>query len=165
MRSWRSRNRSKLVGLVLAGFVCAVIAPAVVAQDAVSLSDIRDVERTVDELRDRIEQPPRPDIDVADTAIVVTNLGPRARVTCAAMDAQGNTIGRARLRVPKLGLRWLLASDISNDRDFIGSVHCYVSGRVAATAVFLGPGITDLSVQPGLVEGMSRFVVPLAAHY
>jgi hypothetical protein len=72
MRSWRSRNRSKLVGLVLAGFVCAVIAPAVVAQDAVSLSDIRDVERTVDELRDRIEQPPRPDIDVADTAIVVT---------------------------------------------------------------------------------------------
>ena len=163
MRSW---NASKLAGLVLAGCVTGLGAPAALAQEVAAVSEVRDIERTADELRDRIEQPPRPDVDVADTAVVLTNLAyERAVATCAAFDQGGNLLGRARVRIPRMGLRWLLASDLSDDADFVGSAHCFVTGRVAGTAVFLGPGITDLPVHPATIGGGQRIVIPLVAHY
>ena len=166
MRTGSNRMGSRTAGLVMAGWIAVLVAPSALAQEATVATDIREVERTADGLRDRIEQPPDPDRDVADTAIVLTNLTyARAVATCAAFDDSGRLIGRARVRIPRMGLRWLLASDISNDVDFIGSTHCFVVGQVAVSAVFLGPGVTDLPVHPDVVDGMYRIVVPLVAHY
>jgi hypothetical protein len=152
--------------LLLVVWIGAFLAPAALAQENVGSAEIREIDRRADTLRDRIEQPPDPDRDVADTAVVLTSLTyNRAVATCAAFDGNGALIGRARVRIPRMGLRWLLASDISNDVDFIGSAHCFVAGKVAVTAVFLGPGITDLPVQPEVVDGMYRIAIPLVAHY
>lgn len=149
--------------LAVLGLLVSLHAASATAQE---VNAVRDIERAVDSLRDRIEQPPRPDVDVADTAIILTNLGNRvAPAICAAFDYDGNPIGRARLRVPALGLRWLLASDISGDKDFIGSAHCFVTGHVAGSAIFLGPSITDLPVRQANVEGAFRLAVPVVVHY
>ncbi len=116
------------------------------------------------ELRDELE-PRDLDRDVADTALVFTNLGGRStRVRCVAYDGNGAPIGRAWVRVPALGVRYLLASDLANGTDFIGHVQCGTLISVRGTAVFLGAGITDLpSVQPKRYNGRIRF--PLVATY
>jgi hypothetical protein len=49
--------------------------------------------------------------------------------------------------------------------DFIGSAHCFVTGRVAGSAIFFGPGITDLPVRQATVEGAFRVAIPVIAHY
>ena len=109
---------------------------------------------------------PRPvdDVDVADTALVFTNLsGRNARVKCVAFGKNGAPLGRAWLRLPALGLRYLLASDLSNDRDFVGHAQCAVAAGVKGSALFLGPGLTDLPVLNPDGPGRVRF--PLVATY
>lgn len=156
--------------LLLAGLLLALTLPTTAgAQDAETVPVI-EVERLALELRDRIERPPEEDPDLADTALVFTNVMNRdALVRCRAFDGDGDVIGRARLRVPPRGVRWLLASDLSQGEDFIGSTHCFVTTRVRGTAVFIGPGLTDLPAgpNPDLVSELRghRLAFPLVAHY
>ena len=113
-----------------------------------------------------IDLRPRPvdDVDVADTALVFTNLGARgSRVKCVAFGKNGAPVGRAWLKLPALGLRYLLASDLSNDRDFVGHAQCAVAAGVKGSAIFLGPGLTDLPVLNPAAPGRVRF--PLVATY
>jgi hypothetical protein len=131
--------------------VAATIEWIEIDRDAVALQDelrVRDIDR-----------------DVADTALVFTNLGGLdARVRCVAFDRNGRPIGRAWVKLPSLGLRYVLASDISRNRDFIGHAQCGAPATVEGTAVFLGPGLTDLpSIQPTGNYGRIRF--PLVTTY
>lgn len=121
---------------------------------------VRDAGALRDELRLRDL-----DTDIADTALVFTNLGANAtRVKCVAYDGDGQAIGRAWVGVPRLGVRYLLASDLANGADFIGQVQCSARKNIRGTAVFLGGGITDLpSMHPTRNRGRIRF--PLVATY
>ena len=161
--SIKTRSARWVAAIAVAGLIGAFVVPTASAQD---VNVARDIERDATSLKDRIETPPDPERDVADTAIVITNLGNHRGVAlCAAFDYDGHPVGRARVRVPALGLRWLLASDISNDVDFIGSAHCFIRGHMLGTAIFLGPGITDLPVHQTNVAGAFRIVIPVVAHY
>ena len=106
-----------------------------------------EVERLGEDLRDEIR--PRPvDTDVADTALVFTNhTGGVVYVKCVARDQGGNVVGRTRTRLPANGLRYLRASDFSNDRDFVGHATCKSTGHVTATGMLFGEEITDLPSQ------------------
>jgi len=131
---------------------------------ALSTDDGVEIVRDGIELRDEL-LPRDIDHDIADTALVFTNLGGRvSRVRCVAYDANGQPIGRAWLRVPALGVRFMLASDMANGSDFIGHAQCGALNAVRGTAVFLGGGVTDLpSMQPRRFDGRIRF--PLVATY
>jgi len=91
---------------------------------------------------------PRPvDVDVVDTAMVFTNTSALdRRIVCVGLDKQGTPVGRVLVKLPALGLRYVLASDLSNGADFVGSAQCSSHSTVKGSAIFLGPGITDLSV-------------------
>jgi hypothetical protein len=74
------------------GLLLSLQATTAAAQD---VNAVRDVERTADTLRDRIEKPPEPDVDVADTAVVLTNLGDRTH--------PGSRSGAGSALVPRVG--------------------------------------------------------------
>ena len=127
---------------------------------------LRVIERDAASLRDRLAMPIDPDRDVADTAIVITNLANRRGVAfCVAFDYEGRPAGRGRVQVPPRGLRWLLASDLSHDVDFIGSAQCFLNGRMLGSAIFLGRDVTDLPVHQTAVGGAYRIAIPVVAHY
>lgn len=121
----------------------------------------RDAAELIDELRVRPE-----DRDVADTAMVFTNFtGKRQRVICAAFDRNGRIVGKSASWLPPYGLRFVLASDVADDLDFIGSAQCSAHKRVRGTAVFLGPGLTDLPVRQVRGHRLGRMAFPLIATY
>ena len=121
------------------------------------------IERDVDELSDEFETDLRQPL-IADTLITFTNTrASRQKVLCVALDKNGATIGRTRTHVPGNGLRYVRASDFSNGGPFIGSVRCRTWGRVIATAVFVGPGVTDLPVHQGRHD--ETIQIPLVATY
>jgi hypothetical protein len=148
-----------------AGALDVAVAPTDAEVDVFENADagdevVRDTARLTDELRPR----PHDDVDVADTAMTFTNLtGHNTRVLCAGFNKNGRVIGRKWLRVPRLGLRYLLASDLSRDADFVGHVQCAARAGVIGSAVFLGPDITDLpAINP---DGPGRIRFPLVATY
>lgn len=126
--------------------------------------DVVEIAREIDALPDEIE--PDPDApDLADTALVFTNMSRRsAWVKCVGFNKNGEPVGRTSTRVPPLGLRYVLASDISNGEHFIGQVQCKPKGPLVGSVVFIGPSITDLPVRNGNL-GKSRIRFPLVAHY
>jgi hypothetical protein len=149
---------------ILAAIPLLLLAPVAGAQDVSSEADGVEITRDADALRDELH--PRPmDHDVADTALVFTNFANSAqRALCVAYDKNGQPVGRAWTRVPPLGLRYILASDLSDGADFVGHAQCGASRHLKATSVFLGPGITDLPVhQPRVAYGRIQF--PLVATY
>lgn len=107
------------------------------------------------------------DRDVADTAMVFTNIGADARVFCVGFNKQGVPVGRAWLKVPRLGLRYLLASDLSDGADFVGHAQCAAPGTVRGSAVFLGAGFSDLDVEQTdrLTRRIGRIKFLLVATY
>ena len=124
--------------------------------------DLVDISREVDELPTDFDRDP----DVADTALVFTNLGRRTSwVKCVGFNKNGAAIGRTKTEIPPLGLRYVLASDISNGVDFIGHVQCSPKGRVVGSVVFIGPSLTDLPVRNGKLGHDRRIRFPLVAHY
>jgi hypothetical protein len=126
--------------------------------------NVVDVARGIDTLPDEIEPTPQ-DSDVADTALVFTNMSrSTTAVKCVAFNKNGRPIGRTRTVVPPLGLRYVLASDMSNGVDFVGQVQCAPRGRIVGSVVFIGPAVTDLPVHNGKL-GESRIRFPLVAHY
>jgi hypothetical protein len=121
------------------------------------------IERDVDTIPDEIETDVRQPL-VADTLITFTNSKPNTQnVFCTAFGKNGTAIGRTRTKIPGDGLRYVRASDFSSGNPFVGSVKCRTWGRVVATAVFVGPGVTSLPVRQGGHDGSIR--VPLVATY
>lgn len=106
------------------------------------------------------------DRDTVDTALIFSNAGVSStRVACRAFDADGEVVGRGYTHVPATGVRFILASDLANGRDFVGQVHCSGIGRVIGSSVLLAPGaITDLTARQSRL-GLGRIVFPVAASY
>ena len=144
---------------LLATVALAAIAAPAIAQDARAL-DV-DLSRDGIELREVLDRPV--DEDIMDTALVFTNTGRIAtRVVCKAFDDEGAAVGRTALKVPGLGLRFVLASDVANGADFLGSVQCSTQGRVLGSAFLLGVGgVTDLPARQGDSEGALRVRFPV----
>ena len=170
MTNFETDPAKRVLGWLATAALLLLVPGAAQAQEANEVPDLVLMEREAPELADRLDMPPDRDPDLADTALVITNLGNRRiAVRCWAFNGNGKPIGRTGMTVPALGVRWILASDLSNDRDFIGSAHCYVTGPAKGTAVFLGPGITDLPAGPipeSLISATGqRVVFPLVAHY
>lgn len=133
------------------------------AADVAELDEV-EISREIDTLPNEIEPQPE-DPDLADTALVFTNMSRRtAAVKCVAFNKNGRPVGRTRTIIPPLGLRYVLASDMSDGVDFVGQVQCSPHGPVVGSVVFIGPAVTDLPVRNGRL-GESRIRFPLVAHY
>lgn len=145
-------------------------APAALAQDATGFDrtavrsmDAVEVDRDGAALIDALRVRPE-DRDGADTALVFTSYSPRReRVICAAFDRNGRLVGKTATTLPPHGVRYVLASDLAEDLDFVGSAQCGTHASVKGTAVFLGPGLTDLPVRQVRASGIGRMAFPLIA--
>ena len=122
------------------------VAPSAAARDMLDGGDDGiEITRDAAELPNELRPRPPEDADVADTALVFTNEGgSAARVRCAGFNKNGYAVGRAWVAIPARGLRYVLASDLSRGRDFVGQVQCSAPVQVKGSAVFLGPDLTDL---------------------
>ncbi len=137
----------KFVTACFGTLLTMVVAAPTTAQElqAQDLSVLNEVE--VNHGGDRLEAVlrPHPDIDVTDTALVFNNALRRTTVVrCVAFGRNGRPLGKVRTKVPGNGMRFILASDLADDLDFIGSAHCWARGRVVPSAFIVGPGmLTD----------------------
>ena len=151
---------TKAILMLLVGLLLPVSAwsQAITPVDVEELDVVRDAA----ELREEID---RPDRNSVNTALVFSNLGRGdAVVGCAAFDSDGDTVGRILMRVPAHGLRFALASDLSQSVDFVGHVECRTGPRVMGSAILLAPSsITDLSARQVRRSGVTIF--PVAATY
>ncbi|MBW2420513.1 MAG: hypothetical protein JRH19_18370 [Deltaproteobacteria bacterium] len=140
------------------------LAPIAGAQKLTAVDPGPEIVRDTAALSHDLRPRPIDDPDVADTALIFTNKGSDARVFCVGFDKEGDPVGRAWLKLPRLGLRYMLASDLSHDRDFVGHVQCSAPGQVKGSSVFLGPGLTDLPVIQ-TKRGVGRMTFLLVATY
>jgi hypothetical protein len=138
---------------------------AAAALDAVSDPEAIEVDRDAVDLRTHIRDRSL-DPDSVDTAVVFTNTrSTPALVKCVGFDDRGHIVGAARTRVPGNGLRYLRASDIAHDRDFVGSVLCKSNGRVIGSALLVGAQLTDLEVRERSAKQRTVLRFPLVATY
>lgn len=158
---------NSLSSLALVGLLALGLATPAFAQDkaAITATEGPEIVRNVDDLVD-VMRPEDP--DVTDTVLLFTNrAGTSHRVKCVAFNKNGAAVGRAWLAVPRLGLRYALASDIANDLDFVGSVQCYVGANVIGSSVLVAAGeVSDLPVENGAMTGFGRRILfPVVATY
>ena len=110
-----------------------------------------EIERDANELSDLLSGSMLPKPDVApllDTAMVLTSIQPgESTAYCRANNKNGVLVGRVRVRVPAGGVRFFLASDIVDERGFVGSVICTAAGYLSATEVMLGVVTSAIDVQ------------------
>ncbi|MEE2679881.1 MAG: hypothetical protein VX546_14965 [Myxococcota bacterium] len=147
-------------------FAALAVGSSAAAEDLLDTGDAGvEISRDASDLPREFQPRPPEDADVADTALVFTNEGVTPmRVRCVGFNKNGRIVGRAWVGVPKLGLRYLLASDLSNGRDFVGQVQCAAPPQIRGSAVLLGQNVTDLPVvQTGDTFGRLRF--PVVATY
>lgn len=126
-----------------------------------------EINRSVNELSDLLSGAALPKLHVAsilDTALVFTSVHSSEKTAyCHANDKNGVTVGRVRVRIPAKGIRFFLASDIVEERGYVGSVVCSATGYVLGTAVMLGVVITDIPVQQDYRAGVSNLLFPVTA--
>ena len=91
--------------------------------------------------------------------------GQETLVYCVALDADGRALGRARVRVPAQGLRFMLASDLASGVDFIGSAECRSRDRVIPSAFVLGPGLSDATARVNHAWDETRIRFPVIASF
>jgi hypothetical protein len=118
------------------------------------------------------ERPPAPAVN---TALAFTNTWPRAvKIRLEAFNQHGRNVGEAEFEVAPHGLKYFFVSRLvgANDPRFVGWVAARTSLPVAATAILLGVGTTDLPVErlPNLnsqVSARHRYSIlfPLAAAF
>ena len=141
-----------------------LVATGAAAQEATSGSspdgDRTQIERPAAELSDFIDRR-HDDRDIVDTAMVFTNAGDPSIVRCLARSGDGREVGRTWLKVPRQGLRFILASDIAHGVDFIGSVACSTHARVTGSALLVGAELTDLPTHRVALGGAVRLSFPL----
>ncbi len=166
-RPKRIRSRM-LVALVASSSF--LIAPLAAAQETPSAVGEVQITRDAGELQ-RLLHPRHRNTDTVDTAVVFTNTSSaHAIVTCVAFNKNGYVTGRIRLRVPGLGLRFALASDISSGRDFVGSVLCSTTGHLLGSALLIAPDLTDLPVEQGdrgprISDSLTDFVPKISIRF
>ena len=162
-----NRNNRWNTALVFAAALgILAIGPSAAAEDLLDTGDAGvEIIRYASDLPRELKPRPPEDADVADTALVFTNEGVTPlRVRCVGFNKNGRIVGRGWVGVPKLGLRYLLASDISNGRDFVGQVQCAAPVQIRGSAVLLGQNVTDLPVVQ--IEGtFGRLRFPVVATY
>ncbi len=162
-----TRRAVRMFLVVVAAVFLPTLASAQQVSDAAAVETVDEVEinRDAGDLRRYLDVRPD-DVDVTDTVLVFTNVGTATHVTCIGYDKNGHRVGRARTRIPQNGLGFLLASDISNGRDFIGHVGCATDGRVIPSAFLVGAGgVTHLSARGGLFDHSQRIRVPVVVTF
>lgn len=135
-------------------------------QTGMEESDVNEIEinHSDAELRDTLK--PRPDHDVTDTALIFKNaLFTPTIVHCVAYSANGNPLGRARVKVPGNGLRFMTASDLAHGRDFIGSARCKARGKVLPSAFIVGAGFSDTTAKAKFDWPGTRISFPAVITY
>lgn len=162
--------RSELFGsLVLAGLLCSgPISAQTEAVPADTLTPIEaeevDAGRDADELRAVLKT--HPDVDSTDTALVFNNpTAHRVWVRCAAFSGNGRILGGSALAIPANGVRFIFASDIARNRDFIGSAQCGATARVIPSSFILGSGLTDAPTSGGPTWHGNRIRFPIVASF
>ena len=156
-------KRFNMTSVLLLAVAGSILAGNVQAQE----TDAMEIDRTGTDLRSEVAVRPN-DRVTTDTAVVATNTSGRpARVMCAALDSNGNALGRAAMRVPAKGLRYLRASDLSNGRDYVGQVRCRTGNEgVQGSAFLLGPaGVSDLPVLQRGYAGDKHIIATVTASF
>ena len=158
----------KSFALCFGALMATAIAAPVAAAEALSIEQIAvaevEVTRSADELQAVLR--PHPDLDIVNTVLVFNNaLRATTVVRCVAFGHNGRPLGRAKLKVPGNGLRFLLASDLANGRDFIGSAICKAKGKVVPSAFIVGRGLTDAKAKSRFDWPGTRMRFPAVVTY
>lgn len=144
----------------LAGALGLLLSASVTAQEI----DAVEVDRGAIDIRAVLV--PRPDVDSTDTALVFSNPGAEASVVvCAGSDANGVGVGRAKTEVPPGGVRLILASDLSDGADFVGSARCKSRTRLTPSAFVVGPGLSDAPAQVVRRRDGPEYAFPIVATF
>jgi hypothetical protein len=144
--------------------LCLLVGGSAHAQVGAAADTGPKIDRGSVELSDAVRVLPEDrDRDFVNTALIFTSTSrTRSEVICLARDGNGQVVGRAWAGVPGRGLRFILASDFGNGADFVGSVKCATNGRMAGTALLLGPtGVTDLPGRRVALDGPVGLVFPV----
>ena len=157
---------SSVVFLAALAFVVATSAGGADFDAADFDADTLDEGRTSDELETDLRPVDR-DPDAVNTALTFNNTSDRRGiVVCAAYDGDGNLLGTKAAHIPARGLRYLLASDIANGVDFVGTAECKSRSRIRGSAVLLAPGaLTDLDVRHRGRRRVTYLSYPLVASF
>lgn len=145
-----NKGNSKILAAVAGGCMAAgsalpVFGLEMVSDGASALTEV-EIERDYAELQPMLR--PRPDIDTTDTALLFNNALRRTSVVyCVAYGANGQALGKVRVKVPGNGVRFILASDLSDGRDFVGSSRCRARGKIVPSAFIVGAGFSDTPAQ------------------
>ncbi len=160
---WKTLVKS-LLGLSL---LCGSLSTSVLLNAQVATIVEIEIDRDSTELSGLLTGTPLPKPEVApllDTAMVVTSVhGAEVWVSCSARDAKGTEVGRIRVRLPAFGVRFFLASDIVEERGFVGSVLCSAPGYVVGSEIMLGVVTTDIEVQQDNQVSNSYLLFPITA--
>jgi len=145
----------------------AIAAPVAAAEtqpiEQIAVAEV-EVNRSADELQAVLR--PHPDLDIVNTVLVFNNaLRATAVVRCVAFGPNGRPLGRVKLKVPGNGLRFILASDLANGRDFIGSARCSARGKIVPSAFIVGRGLTDTPAKSRLDWPGTRMRFPAVVTY
>lgn len=123
-----------------------------------------EIARDAAEMRDSMR--PQADVDVLNTALVFNNpRGHRALIVCKAKNGNGEKLGRAFTVVPAGGVRIILASDLSDGEDFIGSAICYARSRIIPSAFVLGNAFSDAPTRTNRRRNVTTLRFPIVASY
>jgi len=149
-------------------FFCAslVLASPLASAQSAALQEV-EIDRDATQLSDLLTGATNPNPEVAallDTAMVLTSVsGAETTAYCYANDHQGITVGRVRVRIPAMGVRFFLASDVIADRGFVGSIICSAAGYVIGTELMIGILTTDIDVVQEYRSGQSSMLFPVTA--
>lgn len=146
--------------------VALLLLPSISSAQSTDLVEI-EINRDANELSDLLSGGilPKPEIAaILDTAMVFTSMhNAETTAYCRASDKNGIAAGRVRVRIPAMGVRFFLASDIVEEHGFVGSVTCTATGYVIGTEVMLGVVTTDISTQQDYRAGLSSLLFPVTA--
>lgn len=146
--------------------VALLLLPGISAAQTSALVEI-EINRDANQLSDLLSGAALPKPGVAailDTALVFTSVhGTETTAYCHANDKNGVTAGRVRVRIPAKSVRFILASDIVEERGFVGSVVCNAAGYILGTEVMLGVVTTDITVHQDYRSGVTNLLFPVTA--
>ena len=160
---WKKRISNSLGLLLILG---SVIGGTAANAQSATIVEI-EIDRDSTELSGLLTGAPLPKPSVApllDTAMVFTSVhGAEVWANCSARDAKGELRGRVRVRIPSFGVRFFLASDIVEERGFVGSVLCSAPGYITGTEVMLGVVTSDIEVKQDNQVTVSNILFPVTA--
>ncbi len=165
MNYFMRKNFTVCFGALLA---MAMAAPVAAMEGVQSIEQIAvdevEVNRGADELQAVLR--PHPDRDVVNTVLAFNNAHrTEVVVRCVAYNANGRPLGKAWVKIPGNGLRFILASDIANGRDFVGSTRCHSAGKIVPAAFIVGRVLSDTPANSTLGWGGTKMRFPTVVTY